>query len=72
MPVLSSKTSSVFVCFQGFLPEDWDEFIENSLYPSYTPTVLLFLSLSTAYGLWKIGKLPLPFLGGPPPKEEQQ
>uniref|UniRef100_A0A7S3RAG4 Uncharacterized protein n=1 Tax=Dunaliella tertiolecta TaxID=3047 RepID=A0A7S3RAG4_DUNTE len=56
----------------GFLPEDWEDFISNSLYPNYTPTVLLFLGLSSAYGLWKTGKLPLPFLGRPPPQNEEQ
>ena len=39
---------------QGFLPEDWDDFIQYSLYPNYTPTVLLFLGLSSMYGLWKV------------------
>ncbi|KAF5830259.1 hypothetical protein DUNSADRAFT_14816 [Dunaliella salina] len=56
----------------GFLPEDWEDFISNSLYPNYTPTVLLFLGLSSAYGLWKTGKLSLPFLGRPPPQNEEQ
>jgi hypothetical protein len=42
------------------------------LYPNYTPTVLVFLACSTAYGLWKIGKLPLPFVGNPPPMDEEQ
>jgi hypothetical protein len=40
------------------LPEDWDAFISNMLYPNYSPTVLLFLGLSSLYGLWKTGKLP--------------
>ncbi len=56
---------------QGFLPEDWDAFIEDTLYPNYTGLVGLFLAASTAYGLWKIGKLPLPFLGSPPPESKE-
>jgi hypothetical protein len=54
-------------CTQGFLPEDWDAFVQYSLYPSYTPTVLTFLAGSTVYGLWKVGRLPLPFMGSSPP-----
>ncbi|KAI8468274.1 MAG: hypothetical protein J3K34DRAFT_470985 [Monoraphidium minutum] len=42
----------------GFLPESWDSFIENVLYPSFSPQMLLFLAGSSAYGLWKTGKLP--------------
>eukprot|EP00197_Chlamydomonas_leiostraca_P008782 CAMPEP_0202865738 /NCGR_PEP_ID=MMETSP1391-20130828/6329_1 /ASSEMBLY_ACC=CAM_ASM_000867 /TAXON_ID=1034604 /ORGANISM="Chlamydomonas leiostraca, Strain SAG 11-49" /LENGTH=162 /DNA_ID=CAMNT_0049545615 /DNA_START=120 /DNA_END=609 /DNA_ORIENTATION=+ len=54
----------------GFLPEEWDAFVTDVLYPGYTPTVFSFLMGSTAYGLWKIGKLPLPFLGAPPPSQD--
>lgn len=43
---------------QGFLPEDWDAFVTDSLYPNYSWTVLLFLGASSAYGLYKTGKLP--------------
>ncbi|KIZ04340.1 hypothetical protein MNEG_3617 [Monoraphidium neglectum] len=42
----------------GFLPEDWDQFIENVLYPSFSPQMLAFLGASSFYGLWKTGKLP--------------
>lgn len=56
---------------QGFLPEDWDDFVTHSLYPSYTYTVLLFLGMSSLYGLWKTGKISVPFLGPQqqPPKD---
>lgn len=43
---------------QGFLPEDWDAFVSDSLYPNYSYTVLLFLGGSSLYGLYKTGKLP--------------
>lgn len=57
---------------QGFLPEDWDDFIQNVLYPNYTPTVLLFLGISSMYGLWKTGKISLPYLGTAPQEENEQ
>ncbi|XP_074565338.1 protein LPA2 [Curcuma longa] len=37
----------------GFLPEEWDGFFVKFLYPSFTPTVLLFLSGTVAYGVFK-------------------
>lgn len=43
---------------QGFLPADVDAFVQDVLYPSYSPQMLLFLGMSSAYGLWKTGKLP--------------
>lgn len=42
----------------GFLPEEADAFIQDTLYPSYSPTVLLFLGASSFYGLYKTGKIP--------------
>jgi hypothetical protein len=41
---------------QGFLPADWDSFIQDVIYPSYSPQMLLFVGMSSAYGLWKTGK----------------
>jgi hypothetical protein len=41
---------------QGFLPADWDGFIADVLYPSFSPQMLLFLGMSSAYGLYKTGK----------------
>ncbi|KAG0617694.1 hypothetical protein M758_4G008300 [Ceratodon purpureus] len=37
----------------GFLPEEWDQFFVNTLYPSFTPTVGLFLLLAAGYGVFK-------------------
>ncbi|XP_050386637.1 protein LPA2 [Argentina anserina] len=37
----------------GFLPEEWDKLFVKYLYPSFTPTVLLFLAGTTAYGVIK-------------------
>ncbi|KAK1262199.1 hypothetical protein QJS04_geneDACA020549 [Acorus gramineus] len=37
----------------GFLPEDWDNFFVKYLYPSFTPTVFLFVGGTTAYGVIK-------------------
>jgi hypothetical protein len=41
---------------QGFLPDEWDPFFRDALYPSFSPQMLLFLGMSSAYGLWKTGK----------------
>lgn len=41
---------------QGFLPSEWDPFFRDVLYPSFSPQMLLFLGMSSAYGLWKTGK----------------
>lgn len=43
---------------QGFLPAEVDVFVQDVLYPSFSPQMLLFLGMSSAYGLWKTGKLP--------------
>ncbi|URD76261.1 hypothetical protein MUK42_08142 [Musa troglodytarum] len=37
----------------GFLPEEWDSFFVKYLYPSFTPTVLLFLGGTVGYGVFK-------------------
>lgn len=49
-------------CHAGFLPEEWDTFLVNTLYPSFTPTVGLFLLGAAGYGVVK-------YLGAGPPKE---
>ncbi|RXH94922.1 hypothetical protein DVH24_024606 [Malus domestica] len=36
-----------------FLPEDWDKFLVKYLYPSFTPTVGLFVAGSVGYGVVK-------------------
>jgi hypothetical protein len=35
-----------------------DEWIQNAVYPSYSPQILLFLGMSSLYGLFKTGSLP--------------
>uniref|UniRef100_J3L972 Uncharacterized protein n=1 Tax=Oryza brachyantha TaxID=4533 RepID=J3L972_ORYBR len=37
----------------GFLPEEWDSLFVKYLYPSFTPTVILFLAGTVGYGIIK-------------------
>ncbi|KAI6696218.1 hypothetical protein NL676_016337 [Syzygium grande] len=37
----------------GFLPEEWDKFFVKYLYPSFTPTVGLFVAGTVVYGVSK-------------------
>ncbi|PWA48556.1 hypothetical protein CTI12_AA489100 [Artemisia annua] len=37
----------------GFLPEEWDAFFVKYLYPSFTPTVFLFVAGTVVYGVAK-------------------
>ncbi|KAL7107295.1 hypothetical protein ACP275_06G045400 [Erythranthe tilingii] len=37
----------------GFLPETWDKLLVKYLYPSFTPTVFLFIAGTVTYGLLK-------------------
>ncbi|XP_011076318.2 protein LOW PSII ACCUMULATION 2, chloroplastic [Sesamum indicum] len=37
----------------GFLPEAWDNFFVKYLYPSFTPTVFLFVAGTVTYGVLK-------------------
>ncbi|XP_031493705.1 protein LPA2 [Nymphaea colorata] len=37
----------------GFLPDEWDNLFVKYLYPSFTPTVVLFLGGTVAYGVFK-------------------
>ncbi|KAK7263835.1 hypothetical protein RJT34_31432 [Clitoria ternatea] len=37
----------------GFLPEQWDNLFVKYLYPSFTPTVFLFVAGGIAYGVFK-------------------
>jgi len=39
--------------FSGFLPEAIDTFATETLYNAFSPTVGLFLVMSSAYGVWK-------------------
>uniref|UniRef100_A0A803MTW1 Transmembrane protein n=1 Tax=Chenopodium quinoa TaxID=63459 RepID=A0A803MTW1_CHEQI len=38
---------------QGLLPEEWDKFLVKFLYPSFTPTVFLFVAGTVVYGVQK-------------------
>ena len=40
---------------QGFMPEQLDQFAQDVVLPAFTPTLGLFLAISTGYGLWKVG-----------------
>lgn len=51
-------TEGLVLAGSGFLPAEWDPFFRDALYPSFSPQMLLFLGMSSAYGLWKTGKLP--------------
>ncbi|XP_074281878.1 protein LPA2 [Silene latifolia] len=37
----------------GFLPEKWDKLFVKYVYPSFTPTVFLFVAASVVYGVIK-------------------
>ncbi|KAK3040090.1 hypothetical protein RJ639_027816 [Escallonia herrerae] len=37
----------------GFLPEEWDKFFVKYFYPSFTPTVFLFVAGTVVYGVSK-------------------
>lgn len=37
----------------GFLPEQWDQLFVKYLYPSFTPTVFLFVAGGVVYGVFK-------------------
>ncbi|KNA10738.1 hypothetical protein SOVF_141710 [Spinacia oleracea] len=37
----------------GFLPEEWDKFLVKFLYPTFTPTVVLFVAGTVVYGVSK-------------------
>ncbi|CAM6016624.1 unnamed protein product [Sphagnum balticum] len=43
----------IILAASGFLPEEWDGFLVTTLYPSFTPTVGVFLAAAVAYGLFK-------------------
>lgn len=40
------------------MPVEVDTWVQDVLYPSYSYQVLLFLGLSSLYGLFKTGSLP--------------
>lgn len=43
----------LFLAVSGFLPESWDQFAQNVVYKTFSPTVGFFLACSAAYGVWK-------------------
>ncbi|CAA3024298.1 protein LOW PSII ACCUMULATION 2, chloroplastic-like [Olea europaea var. sylvestris] len=43
----------IVLAASGFLPEEWDKFFVKYLYPSFTPTVFLFVAGTVAYGVLK-------------------
>ncbi|XP_010276884.1 PREDICTED: protein LOW PSII ACCUMULATION 2, chloroplastic [Nelumbo nucifera] len=43
----------IVLAASGFLPEEWDKFFVKYLYPSFTPTVFLFVGGTVAYGVLK-------------------
>lgn len=43
----------LFLAISGFLPENWDQFAQNVVYKTFSPTVGIFLAFSAAYGVWK-------------------
>ncbi|XP_009619589.1 protein LPA2-like [Nicotiana tabacum] len=43
----------ILLAASGFLPEAWDNFFVKYLYPSFTPTVFLFVAGTVTYGVLK-------------------
>ncbi|XP_028801701.1 protein LOW PSII ACCUMULATION 2, chloroplastic [Neltuma alba] len=43
----------IFIAASGFLPEELDKFCVNYLYPSFTPTVFVFVAGTVVYGVYK-------------------
>ncbi|KAL4425690.1 hypothetical protein ABPG75_009706 [Micractinium tetrahymenae] len=43
----------IFVAGSGFMSEGLDQFAQDVVFPAFTPTLGLFLAISTLYGLWK-------------------
>ncbi|KAM3248090.1 Protein LOW PSII ACCUMULATION 2, chloroplastic [Capsicum annuum] len=43
----------ILLAASGFLPDAWDNFFVKYLYPSFTPTVFLFVAGTVAYGVLK-------------------
>lgn len=46
------------------MPEALDQFAQDVVLPAFTPTLGVFLAISTGYGLWKTRSAP----GGEQPK----
>ena len=54
-----SQASLRLACggMQGFLPEQYDQFAQDVVFKTFTPSVGVLLAGSAAYGLWKVGLL---------------
>ena len=51
------KTLKERICvLQGFLSEGLDQFAQDVVYKTFSPTVGLFLACSAGYGLWKVSR----------------
>ncbi|KAF4385435.1 hypothetical protein G4B88_005767 [Cannabis sativa] len=46
-------TQGIILSASGFLPEEWDKFLVKYLYPTFTPTVGLFIAGTVTYGVLK-------------------
>ncbi|MFS7997407.1 putative protein LOW PSII ACCUMULATION 2 [Helianthus anomalus] len=44
---------TIIIIFQGFLPKEWDTLFVKYLYPSFTPTMFLFVAGTVVYGVVK-------------------
>ncbi|EEF51526.1 protein LPA2 [Ricinus communis] len=43
----------IILSASGFLPDEWDKYFVKYLYPSFTPTVFLFVAGTVTYGVLK-------------------
>ncbi|KAF4362986.1 hypothetical protein F8388_020502 [Cannabis sativa] len=43
----------IYGALRSFLPEEWDKFLVKYLYPTFTPTVGLFIAGTVTYGVLK-------------------
>ncbi|PIA50059.1 hypothetical protein AQUCO_01300649v1 [Aquilegia coerulea] len=46
-------TEGLVLAASGLFPEEWDKFFVKYLYPSFTPTVFLFVAGTVVYGVLK-------------------
>ena len=53
-PCHLSDIATGFCVVQGFLSEGLDQFAQDVVYKTFSPTVGLFLACSAGYGLWKV------------------
>ncbi|KAI7844289.1 hypothetical protein COHA_002087 [Chlorella ohadii] len=48
----------ILVAGSGFMSEEMDAWVAGTVLPAFTPTMGLFLAISTGYGLWKTRAAP--------------